>query len=46
MLKFRAYLQLVISAIIKPKCPIAAIAIVISFSSSADDKKISIVVAY
>ena len=46
MLKFRAELQLAISAIIKPKCPIAAIAVVISFSSAANDKTISIIVAY
>ena len=45
MLKFRADLKLAISAIIKPKCPIADIALVISISSAADDKKISIVVA-
>ena len=46
MLKFRADLQLAISVIIKPKCPIAAIAVVISFSSAADVKEISIIVAY
>ena len=46
MLKFRADLKLATSLIIKPKCLTAAIAIVISFSSAADDKTISIVVAY